>query len=137
MWTAWSASRTWRAPRSESEYTATVGMPSSRQARMTRTAISPRFAIRSFTRLIVVGSNVSGTGSTWHRSRRRRLFTRTVPPPALLAGGTSKRDVAVLLRGILVAFGFEPSKGGNELRARFPRMDDFVDEAARSRDVRV
>src|SRR5687768_12550657 len=46
MQTAWSAKRTWRLARSASEYTATVLMPSSLQAQMTRSAISPRFAIR-------------------------------------------------------------------------------------------
>src|SRR5579862_3339738 len=48
MWNASSAMRTWRAPRSASEYTATVAIPISRQARITRTAISPRFAMRTF-----------------------------------------------------------------------------------------
>ena len=40
--------RTWRASRSRLEYTATVPMPSSRHVRITRTAISPRFAMRTF-----------------------------------------------------------------------------------------
>src|SRR5689334_4591988 len=48
MHTASSAKRTWRAPASASEWTATVAMPSSRQARITRMAISPRFAIKTF-----------------------------------------------------------------------------------------
>src|SRR5581483_1000812 len=39
--------RTWRASQSTSEKTAALRMPASRQARMTRTAISPRLAIRS------------------------------------------------------------------------------------------
>src|SRR5260370_31374813 len=47
MQNASSASRTCSEPRSASEYTATVLSPSSRHARMTRTAISPRFAIRT------------------------------------------------------------------------------------------
>src|SRR5579862_643421 len=46
MHTASSANRTWRELRSASEYTATVGIPSSLQAQMTRNAISPRLAIR-------------------------------------------------------------------------------------------
>src|SRR5579862_190444 len=41
-----SASATWRASRSASEYTATVRMPKSRAAAMTRQAISPRLATR-------------------------------------------------------------------------------------------
>ena len=46
--TASSASRVCSAPRSASEYTATLGMPMARQVRATRTAISPLFAIRIF-----------------------------------------------------------------------------------------
>src|SRR3972149_1617213 len=44
MHTARSASRVWRAPRSASEYTATLSKPSTRHARMTRTASAPRLA---------------------------------------------------------------------------------------------
>src|SRR3712207_5015506 len=45
MCTASSARSTTADPRSAVEYTATTSMPSSRQARATRTAISPRFAM--------------------------------------------------------------------------------------------
>src|SRR5882724_9449188 len=48
MRTASSASRTWRALASASEYTATVATPSRLAVLMTRHAISPRFAIRIF-----------------------------------------------------------------------------------------
>src|SRR6185436_7260950 len=41
-----SASATWRASRSASEYTATVRMPMRRAAAITRQAISPRLAMR-------------------------------------------------------------------------------------------
>src|SRR5262245_10069068 len=44
MQTARSASSTWSASRSAVEYTATASIPSSCRARITRTAISPRFA---------------------------------------------------------------------------------------------
>src|ERR671933_1094034 len=47
MHTSSSANRTCSDSRSASEYTATVSMPSSRQARMTRSAISPRLAMRT------------------------------------------------------------------------------------------
>src|SRR5438309_1938616 len=47
MRTARSASRTCSAPSSAVEYTATASMPSSCSARITRTAISPRFATRT------------------------------------------------------------------------------------------
>src|SRR5689334_3609422 len=43
-----SASRTKSASRSGSAYTATLPIPASLQARMTRTAISPRLAMRTF-----------------------------------------------------------------------------------------
>src|ERR1700722_1958015 len=48
MHTASSAKRTWSELRSASEYTATVEIPSSLQAQMTRSAISPRLATRIF-----------------------------------------------------------------------------------------
>src|SRR5579872_3844739 len=48
MQTDWSANRTWELSRSASEYTATVWMPSSLQALIMRTAISPRLATRIF-----------------------------------------------------------------------------------------
>src|SRR5690349_1082972 len=48
MQTSSSAKRTWSDSRSASEKTATVRIPSSLQARMTRSAISPRLAISTF-----------------------------------------------------------------------------------------
>src|SRR5215212_4285970 len=48
MQTSSSAKRTCSDSRSASEYTATVCTPSSRHARMTRSAISPRLAMRTF-----------------------------------------------------------------------------------------
>src|SRR5205814_6677121 len=47
MHTAWSARRTCIASLSAVEYTATASTPSSCSARITRTAISPRFATRT------------------------------------------------------------------------------------------
>src|ERR1700683_4325990 len=58
MQTASSANRTCSELRSASEYTATVEMPSSLHAQMTRRAISPRLATRIF----------------WNIGRRRRLL---------------------------------------------------------------
>src|SRR5437868_1975429 len=51
MHTVSSASLTCIASASAVECTATVGMPSSLQARKTRSAISPRFAIRIFSNI--------------------------------------------------------------------------------------
>src|SRR4051812_16678864 len=48
MHTAWSANFTCSASASTVEWTATLSMPSSRQARITRRAISPRLATRIF-----------------------------------------------------------------------------------------
>src|SRR3954465_10106601 len=48
MQTSSSANRTCSEFSSASEYTATVLIPSSRQAQMTRSAISPRLAMRIF-----------------------------------------------------------------------------------------
>src|SRR5574343_1118484 len=47
-----SASLTYLASRSASEWTTTVLMPSSRQARWTRKAISPRLAMRTFSNMM-------------------------------------------------------------------------------------
>src|SRR5687768_11843492 len=54
MHTASSAKRTCSAPASTSECTATVAIPSSRQARITRIAISPRLAIKTFLNIAAV-----------------------------------------------------------------------------------
>src|SRR6267142_416397 len=51
-----SASLTWRALRSASEYTATVRTPSRRAVRITRHAISPRLAIRTLPNTSVFSS---------------------------------------------------------------------------------
>src|SRR3954464_14082407 len=72
MHTSSSAKRTCRLSRSASLYTATVRIPSSRQARMTRRAISPRLAIRTF-------RNTSGPAVRW------KGFGRALPH-FLLAG---------------------------------------------------
>src|ERR1700690_4182525 len=54
MQTLSSASRTCMASASAVECTATVAMPSSLQARRTRSAISPRLAIRIFSNIALV-----------------------------------------------------------------------------------
>src|SRR3954465_15478918 len=48
MHTAWSANLTWSASASAVEWTATDSSPISRHARITRSAISPRLAIKTF-----------------------------------------------------------------------------------------
>src|SRR3569832_1150864 len=61
MQTDSSASFTYLASRSASEYTATVLMPISRQARWIRRAISPRFAIRIFSNIWVLHGEIALT----------------------------------------------------------------------------
>ena len=55
LWAS-SAIRTKTASRSGSAYTATLAIPLSLQARITRTAISPRLAIRTFWSGVVSGT---------------------------------------------------------------------------------
>src|SRR5580692_10066205 len=52
MQIASSANFVWRLLRSASEYTATVRIPRSLHAQITRTAISPRLAIRIFSNML-------------------------------------------------------------------------------------
>src|SRR5262245_61819536 len=70
MHQASSANLTCKASRSATECTATVLMPSSRQAQMTRQAISPRLAIRTFLNILQrgVGSRESGVGRIQFRA---------------------------------------------------------------------
>src|SRR4029077_10194779 len=62
MHTLSSASRTCMASSSAVECTATEGMPSSLQARSTRKAISPRFAIRILSNIAASCSGGCGAG---------------------------------------------------------------------------
>src|SRR5262249_50664071 len=107
-----SASRTCSAGRSHSEYTAMVRMPISRHARMMRTAISPRLAMR----ILFNGARAFGLASVFYRL---------------------ERYVAVLLRRVLVALVVEVFQGGNQPPAGIARPDDFVDEATAGRNIRV
>src|SRR5437899_610122 len=93
MLTAASAWRTWRALRSGSEKTATVSMPSSRQVRCTRRAISPRLA--SSTRLNILLAASMGVCA--------RHVARTA---------VGAREC----RGVRVAWG---ARGGNMPRQRY------------------
>src|SRR6185369_5931654 len=79
-------------------------MPSSRQARAIRTAISPRLAIRTRRRGLGEGM---GT----------RLSAR------------SERNVPVLLRRVLVALVLQDLERADEARARVLGRDDLVDVA--------
>src|SRR6478672_8567108 len=84
-------------------------MPRSRQARMMRTAISPRLATRT---------------------RRNGLSLRK-------DRSGSERDVAMLLPRVGVALVGEDLEGADEPRPRLAREDHLVDVAARRCDVGV
>src|ERR1700677_2437803 len=73
MHTDSSASDTYLASRSASECTTTVRIPNSRQARCTRSAISPRFAMRTFSNISVAGG-YDGFFRTWKRRVDRALL---------------------------------------------------------------
>src|SRR5450756_491424 len=78
-----SESRTCRAPRSGSAYTATDESPASEHARAMRTAISPRFAIRTFENAGTAHRNVPRpSGSARRRAARATLGNppRAGPP---------------------------------------------------------
>src|SRR5438477_8709428 len=108
MQTASSASSTWRARRSASEYTATVRMPSRRAVRMTRQAISPRLAMRIFWNIFASG-----------------------------AGGRSQRDVAVLAPRVVELLVAEHRQRPAQALAGLVGQDHVVDEAAVAGDERV
>src|SRR6185503_7122299 len=98
MQTLSSASRTCMASASAVECTATVGMPSSLQARSTRSAISPRLAIRIFSNIRALSLTLVCHGRacpghprlfSWHRRKTwmpatSAGMTETVAPPSSL-----------------------------------------------------
>src|SRR3990170_3456792 len=90
MRTAWSAARTWRMPASTSLKTATDSMPISRQARIRRSAISPRLAMRM------------------RRNGRPSLRKDAI---------SSERDVAVFLGRIAIAFRGQQLERADDARA--------------------
>src|SRR5512143_470871 len=78
MHTASSAKRTCRLPASASEYTATVLRPSSLHAHMTRSAISPRLAIRNFLNIAAANRPLAGAGRPDAEQRAPVLARLTV-----------------------------------------------------------
>src|SRR5262245_26513646 len=73
MHTDSSASRTWRLSRSASLNTATVAMRSSRHARSTRSAISPRLATRTLRNIRLLGTHPVGALGGGARGGSRRV----------------------------------------------------------------
>src|SRR5262245_9058180 len=90
---------------------------------MIRTAISPRFAIR--------------TRPNGRPSLRKDGPADVVAAAGLLLRAVSERDVAMLLARVDVAFVCQELERRDEARARLRRPDDRVDIAARGRGVRA
>src|SRR5688572_3934807 len=129
MRTPTSATRTWPASRSASLYTTTVRRPSSRQARMIRTAISPRLA----TKTVRNGSGAAGASlrkdaATTGVPRLGRVAVLPASPP--LGASPSERDVPMLLPWVGVALGHQRLESSNEPCPRLRRTDDIVDVSA-------
>src|SRR5881628_2325274 len=82
MQIASSARWTGRLCASASLYTATDWMPSSRQARMMRTAISPRFAMTTFSIGVTVGTPGRARNDCRPDRRHARRGSRTDRPGA-------------------------------------------------------
>src|SRR5512134_3600081 len=112
MCAAASARRVCIAFASASEKTATVSMPSSRQARMMRTAISPRLAMST-------------------------LVTFDIGPQTTNGRRRSQWNIPVFLLGVDVALVGQQLEAVDQARARLARFDHVVDVAARGGDVWV
>src|SRR5688500_17594179 len=124
MRTAWSAMRAWAAPASASLKTATVSSPSSRHARMIRTAISPRLATRT---------RRKGRSPRDAIAASRAVSRPGAGPASLRKDGALpdlERDVPMLLSRIGVALRGKRLEACDEPRPRLGRADDVVDIAA-------
>src|SRR5689334_25233840 len=92
MHTSSSANRTWSDSRSASEYTATVSSPSSRHARITRSAISPRLAMSTFLNIGAGGEAEAGRSVRVTLSGAKGAYVQ--PCPLRFAQGDSKAELA-------------------------------------------
>src|SRR3990172_4929039 len=134
-----SAHRTWRACRSASEKTATVRIPISWQARSTRTAISPRLAIRIF--LNKVGL-LQGNVAVLARRVYVTLVRKHLECLDDLGPGLLRHDDLVDEPefGRLVGRGEPGAVVGDEFRLgllRVVRLDEFLPEDDADRPVRA
>src|SRR5262249_51039889 len=146
MHTLSSASRTCMASASAVECTATAGMPSSLHARSTRSAISPRLAMR-------ILSNITFTRHARPCARHPRLaYTKTQKTwmagtsPAMTGGkGTASRSLddhqrlAVFDRLTVLEQNLRHRAGarGGDLVERLHRLDDQQGVADRDRGADV
>src|SRR5262245_180031 len=125
---------------------ATERSPRSRQARITRTAISPRLAMRTFRKGFI---NQPQRHRDTERTTSLRAFGKRSKPPGRrgaarpfrwslclcvsvfsFPGMGLQRDVAVLLGGVPVALGGGHLQAGGDLPPRGARLDHLVDEPA-------
>src|SRR5688572_27891889 len=105
MHTASSANRAWIAPASAVLWTATVAMPSSRLARTTRSAISPRLEMSSFLNTVPPGGSVASPSpiaseSRWDplpRALRRFAAACGAPTPRACRQSTDASEPSGLL----------------------------------------
>src|SRR6266550_6693043 len=95
MCTATSAIRTTGVSRSAVEYTATTSMPSSRQVRATRSAISPRLAMR-------ILENIDPVPGCLTRLGRGESNERLVELDRLPVGHQNLDDPASRVRGDVI-----------------------------------
>src|SRR6195952_2527890 len=118
MGTATSASRVCSAPASASLYTATERMPISRRVRITRTAISPRFATSTVSNIVSTphrGSLRKTTRTCWRKSPWRRSHPEDAVADVLEgrvgARGQGQAEHGAGLRGVDHAVVPEPRRG--------------------------
>src|SRR6185503_11719158 len=102
-----SAARTCGAVRSQSEYTATGDSPISRHARMMRTAISPRLAMRIF---------FTGTDNSTSGNRGKSVICTQCPPSRLRARSALRQARRRAKRGGGRRTRHGPAKAGHYLR---------------------
>src|SRR6185503_20746056 len=119
-----SAAKTWGASRSASEKTATDAIPISRSVRITRIAISPRFA----TSTLWIGR--AGTALWDFGDARGDLGV-------MRCGLPSERNVAVLLRRQRLPLVRQHAERADQSRTRLLGLDHVVEIAEPRRDVRI
>src|SRR5437867_7616894 len=136
MCTASSAARTCGALASASLYTATARTPSSRHARMMRSAISPRLAMRTLANM--QGCHVAG--GWWQVNEEGRCAHGTDSP---CQPGTSpchlqlQRNIPMLFWRIPVALGLQRLERVDEARTGVARIDDVIQKATARRHIWV
>src|ERR1700749_4107800 len=122
MQTLSSASRTWIASSSAVECTATVAMPSSLQARNTRSAISPRLAMRILSNI----ENLKAANGALRIANRVRTSTLLAIRCSPFASFDNQKRLAVLDRLAIFDQNLDDRAGARRgnLIHRLHRFDD-------------